>query len=61
MIVHRLFTVTNVDCILVMNEGKIIEQGYFEELINKKGKFAFMWEEYKKSIAWKVGGKKAHS
>ena len=37
MIAHRLSTVVNSDCILVVKEGKIIEQGRHKELLEKKG------------------------
>ncbi len=37
MIAHRLSTVVNADCILVVKEGKIIEQGRHKELLEKKG------------------------
>ena len=39
MIAHRLSTVKNCDLILVMQEGKIAEQGNYEELIGQKGLF----------------------
>ena len=37
MIAHRLSTVVNADCILVLKEGKIIVQGRHKELLEKKG------------------------
>ena len=37
MIAHRLSTVVNADCSLVVKEGKIIEQGLHKELLEKKG------------------------
>lgn len=39
MIAHRLSTVRNADIILVMKDGKIIEQGGHKELIRKKGQY----------------------
>lgn len=39
MIAHRLSTVKNCDRIFVMDRGKIVETGNYDELMNKKGKF----------------------
>ena len=39
MIAHRLSTVRNADIILVMKDGKIVEQGDHKELIRKKGQY----------------------
>lgn len=40
MIAHRLSTVRNCDRILMMDGGKIVEEGTYEELIDRKGQFA---------------------
>ena len=39
VIAHRLSTVRNADCIMVMDQGRIIERGTHNELIEKKGKY----------------------
>ena len=38
-IAHRLSTLKNMDRIIVLDKGKIVEEGNFEELLNLKGKF----------------------
>ena len=55
MIAHRLSTVTNADRIYVMDRGCVVEQGNHRELMESKGLYRRMYEEYTKSIEWKVG------
>ena len=39
VIAHRLSTVRNSDCIMVLEQGKIIERGTHDQLIEEKGKY----------------------
>lgn len=39
VIAHRLSTIKNSDCIMVMEQGRIIERGSHEELISEKGRY----------------------
>ncbi|MCR5773821.1 MAG: ABC transporter ATP-binding protein/permease [Lachnospiraceae bacterium] len=55
MIAHRLSTVVNADRIFVMDDGKCAEQGSHEELMSENGLYKKMFDEYSRSIEWKVG------
>ena len=58
MIAHRLNSVKGMDRILVIEEGRITEDGSFNALIEKDGRFKAMWDEYVSTIAWTVGSSK---
>lgn len=58
MIAHRLSTIIHADQICVLEQGKITERGTHKELMDAGGKYASMFEEYQRSISWKIGGKK---
>ena len=55
MIAHRLSTVKNCDCIYVMKDGAVCESGTHQELMSKNGLYKNMYEEYSRSVNWKVG------
>lgn len=57
MIAHRLTSVQNADRILVIENGKIAEEGTQEELLKMGGIYKGMWDEYQKSLAWKINAK----
>lgn len=44
IIAHRLSTLKNVDKIIVVDKGRAVEEGTFEELIAKKGKFYRLYQ-----------------
>jgi ATP-binding cassette subfamily B protein len=54
MIAHRLTSVTNADSILVIEKGKIAEQGSHKELLNKNGIYTNMWYQYQQSVQWTI-------
>ncbi len=55
LIAHRLSAVTRADKIIVLKDGQIQEEGKFDELITSGGLFSSMWNDYRKSVEWKVG------
>ena len=55
MIAHRLSTVTGMDRIVVIKDGKIADSGTHEQLKEKDGLYAEMWKQYNKAAKWKVG------
>jgi len=55
MIAHRLTSVISANNILVINDGKIAEQGTHKELLKKQGIYTKMWNEYQQSINWTIG------
>lgn len=47
VIAHRLSTIKAMDSIIVIEGGEVLEQGSFEELLAKKGRFSELWEKQK--------------
>lgn len=54
MIAHRLKTVRNADRILVLNHGKIVQQGKHEELMKEEGIYKRFVESRELAASWKL-------
>ena len=54
MIAHRLSTIVDADKIIVLDSGKVIEQGTHEELVKAGGLYSRMWEDYNQAVQWKI-------
>ena len=54
MIAHRLSSITEANCIYVLQDGQIAERGTHKELLEKNGIFTHMWNNYAKAAEWKI-------
>ncbi|MBO7420067.1 MAG: ABC transporter ATP-binding protein [Spirochaetaceae bacterium] len=54
MIAHRLKTVRNADQIVVIDKGKIVEQGKHEELVKRNGIYSRFINSRKQAVSWKL-------
>ncbi|MBR3551849.1 MAG: ABC transporter ATP-binding protein [Clostridia bacterium] len=58
MIAHRLSTVVGADKIIVLENGKVAEEGAHETLCAAGGLYARMWKEYNRAVEWKIASGK---
>lgn len=58
MIAHRLSTVVNADKIIVLDRGSVAEEGTHDELVERGGLYARMWNEYNRAARWKIVSEK---
>lgn len=54
MIAHRLSSITDADCIYVLQNGSVIESGTHHKLLEQNGVFAQMWKNYSEAAEWKI-------
>jgi ATP-binding cassette subfamily B protein len=57
IIAHRLSTVRGADKILVIDGGKVVEQGRHDGLVKAGGRYSRMWEQYTGAMRWKLGAR----
>ena len=56
VIAHRLSTVCGVDCIYVIDRGRVVQKGTHDELLAAGGLYARMWRDYRNGAAWRIEG-----
>ena len=54
MIAHRLSTVVGADRIVVLDQGRVAEQGTHDELVAAGGLYARMWADYQQAVTWRI-------
>ena len=54
MIAHRLSTVIGADKIIVLDNGKVSEEGTHAELVQANGLYSRMWKEYNQAVKWRI-------
>ena len=54
LVAHRLNTVVDADKIIVMDKGKVVEQGTHKELVEINGSYANMWKQYQRALDWRL-------
>lgn len=54
IIAHRLSSITEADCIYVLQDGEIVESGTHSELLERNGTFTRMWKNYSEAAEWKI-------
>lgn len=58
MIAHRLSTVVGADKIIVLDHGRMVEQGTHDALTAAGGLYSRMWADYNQAVQWKIASKK---
>lgn len=54
IIAHRLSTVRGADKILVIDEGRLVEEGKHDVLVGSGGRYSHMWQQYTAAMSWRI-------
>lgn len=54
MVAHRLKTVAKADSIIVLEKGKVVEQGTHDELLSNQGLYKHLWSTQQNAQRWKL-------
>lgn len=60
IIAHRLSTVRGANKILVIDGGRVIEEGRHDELVSSGGRYSHMWKQYTSAMSWTITGEKSN-
>lgn len=55
VIAHRMYSVSDADQIIVIEKGKVAEQGKHQELLENNGTYRHLWDEQQRAHGWKFG------
>ncbi len=61
VIAHRLATIRDADNIVVLDEGRAVENGTHDELLERRGLYHRMWTAYSDTMNWNLGATEASS
>jgi ATP-binding cassette subfamily B protein len=56
IIAHRLSTVRGADKIVVIDKGRLVEEGVHDTLVKAAGRYSRMWEQYTGTMKWTLAG-----
>lgn len=61
MIAHRLYSIQDADCIFVLENGQLREQGSHTELLKANGLYAHLWAIQNETESWQMKGGVSHA